>query len=47
MGIVLWIVAAALVITGLVTILRGRLLWGMVLIVFGLLVGPGGVSVVG
>jgi hypothetical protein len=29
---------------GIVTIVRGAVLWGIVLIVAGLLVGPGGVS---
>jgi hypothetical protein len=41
---VLWIIAAVLVIAGIVTIIRGGVLWGIVLIVVGLLVGPGGVS---
>jgi hypothetical protein len=41
----LWIIAAILVIAGIVAIVRGQLLWGIVLIVVGLLVGPGGVSV--
>lgn len=44
MNFILWIIAAILVIAGIVTIVRGRLLWGIVLIVVGLLVGPGGVS---
>jgi hypothetical protein len=42
---ILWIIAAILVIAGIVAIIRGQLLWGIVLIVVGLLVGPGGVSV--
>lgn len=41
----LWLIAAILVIGGIVSIIRGNLLWGVVLIVVGLLVGPGGVSV--
>ena len=41
----LWIVAVILVIAGIVSLVRGQLLWGIVLIVVGLLVGPGGVSV--
>jgi hypothetical protein len=45
MEIILWIIAVILVISGIVTILRGSLLWGIVLIVVGLLVGPGGVSI--
>lgn len=40
----LWIIAAVLVIAGIVTAIRGQILWGIVLIVVGLLVGPGGVS---
>ena len=45
MDLILWILAAVLVIAGIVAILRKQLLWGIVLIVVGLLVGPGGVSV--
>ena len=41
----LWILAVVLVIAGIVSIFRGMLLWGIVLIVIGLLVGPGGVSI--
>jgi hypothetical protein len=41
----LWILAVVLVIAGIFAIVRGQLLWGIVLIVVGLLVGPGGVSV--
>jgi hypothetical protein len=41
----LWILAVILVIAGIVSIFRGQLLWGIVLIVVGLLVGPGGVSI--
>jgi hypothetical protein len=44
MGLILWIIAVVLVIAGIVSILRGGILWGIVLIVVGLLVGPGGVS---
>ncbi|WP_371400631.1 GPGG-motif small membrane protein [Kribbella sp. NBC_00662] len=45
MGLVLWIIAAILVIAGIVSIVRGQLIWGIALIVIGLLVGPGGVSI--
>jgi hypothetical protein len=41
----LWIIAAILVIAGIVALVRGSLLAGIVLIVVGLLVGPGGVSI--
>jgi hypothetical protein len=45
MATILWIIAAILVISGIVTLVRGQVLWGIVLIVLGLLVGPGGVSI--
>jgi len=45
MDFILWLIAVVLVIWGIVTIFRGSLLMGIVLIVVGLLVGPGGVSV--
>jgi hypothetical protein len=41
----LWILAVILVIAGIVTALRGQVLLGIVLVVVGLLVGPGGVSI--
>jgi uncharacterized protein YqgC (DUF456 family) len=41
----LWILAVVLVIGGVVALVRGAVLYGIVLIVVGLLVGPGGVSV--
>jgi hypothetical protein len=41
----LWILAVILVIAGIFSIFRGQMLWGIVLIIVGLLVGPGGVSV--
>jgi hypothetical protein len=44
MALVLWIIAVLLVIWGIVTLVRGELLVGAALIVVGLLVGPGGVS---
>ena len=45
MTTILWIIAVVLVISGIVTIVRGQMLFGILLIVVGLLVGPGGVSV--
>lgn len=41
----LWIIAAILVIAGIVTLIRGGVLAGVVLIIVGLLIGPGGVSI--
>ncbi len=45
MGTILWIIAAILVIAGVVQLVQGAILLGIVLIVVGLLVGPGGVSI--
>ena len=45
MATLLWILAVILVIAGIVTALRGQMLLGIVLVVVGLLVGPGGVSI--
>ena len=45
MDLVLWIIAVILVISGIFALFRGAVLWGIVLIIVGLLVGPGGVSV--
>ena len=44
MSFILWLIAVVLVISGIVTAVRGAILYGVVLIVLGLLVGPGGVS---
>jgi uncharacterized membrane protein len=41
---ILWIIAAVLVIAGILYIIRSRVLPGVVLLIVGLLVGPGGVS---
>jgi hypothetical protein len=40
----LWIIAAVLVVVGIVQLLQGQIIFGAVLIVAGLLVGPGGYS---
>jgi hypothetical protein len=45
MATLLWILAVVLVIVGIVYAVRGQVVLGIVLIVVGLLVGPGGVSV--
>ncbi|ROO83150.1 hypothetical protein EDD29_0643 [Actinocorallia herbida] len=46
MGTILWLIAVVLVIYGIyVLIARRNVLLGIVLIVLGLLVGPGGVSI--
>lgn len=45
MAFILWIAAVVLVVAGIVALVRGSLLAGIVLIIVGLLVGPGGVSI--
>ena len=45
MTFILWLIAVALVVYGIITLVRGGVLMGIVLIVLGLLVGPGGVSI--
>ncbi|MGP3963691.1 GPGG-motif small membrane protein [Nonomuraea sp. 3N208] len=46
MATLLWIIAVILVIAGIYVILARRdILWGIVLIVLGFLVGPGGISI--
>lgn len=47
MTLILTIIAAILVIAGIFSLVRGEILWGAVLIVLGLLVGPGGISIFG
>jgi hypothetical protein len=45
MGTILWILAVILVVFGIVSLVRGQVLAGIALIIVGLLVGPGGVSI--
>lgn len=42
---ILWLIAVVVVVWGIVTILRGGVLAGVVLVVVGLLIGPGGYSI--
>jgi hypothetical protein len=44
-GLVLWLIAAVLVIVGIVQLFQGQFIFGIVLIVIGCLVGPGGYSI--
>ena len=44
MEFILWLIAVIRVIVGIVTIVRCAVLYGIALIIIGLLVGPGGVS---
>ena len=41
---VLWVIAAILVVVGIVQLVQGQIIFGIVLIVVGCLVGPGGYS---
>jgi hypothetical protein len=45
MDLILWIIAVVLVVAGVLALFRRQILWGIVLIIVGLLVGPGGVSI--
>jgi hypothetical protein len=45
MHTLLWIIAVILVVAGILALFRRQMLWGIVLIIVGLLVGPGGVSI--
>ena len=45
MAFLLWLIAVIMVIAGIVAAVRGAVLYGIVLIVIGLLIGPGGVSI--
>ena len=47
MATILWIIAVILVIAGIIRVVQKDFLWGAVLIIVGLLVGPGGVSIFG
>jgi hypothetical protein len=45
MDFILWILGIVLVISGVFKIVKGEILLGIVFVVVGLLVGPGGTSV--
>ena len=45
MGFALWIAAVILVVVGIVQLLQGQILLGILLVVVGCLVGPGGYSI--
>ena len=45
MSTLLWLAAVVLVVLGIITLLTGNLILGLLLIIVGLLVGPGGVSI--
>ncbi len=43
-GTLLWLIAAILVVVGIVQLFQGQIIFGIVLIVAACLVGPGGYS---
>jgi hypothetical protein len=45
MGFLLWLLAVVLIVFGIVKLFQRDFLWGVVLIIVGLLVGPGGTSI--
>ena len=45
MTFILWLLAVIIVIAGIVALVRRQYLWGIVLIILGFLVGPGGASI--
>jgi hypothetical protein len=45
MGFILWLLAVAIGIWGVVTLVRGQVILGIVLIVLAFAVGPGGWSI--
>jgi hypothetical protein len=45
MSLLLWILAVILVVSGIFALFRSQVLWGIVLIILGLAVGPGGYSI--
>ena len=45
MSFILWILAVILVVWGVVMLIQGSIIFGIILIVVGLLIGPGGVSI--
>lgn len=45
MATLLWLAAVVLVVAGIITLIAGNLIAGIILIVLGLLIGPGGVSI--
>ena len=47
MGFILWLIAVILVIAGIVQLIQGQIILGLVLIILGFLVGPGGYSIFG
>lgn len=47
MAFVLWLIAVIVVVVGIVQLFQGQIIFGLLLIVLGCLIGPGGYSVFG
>ena len=47
MSLLLWLIAVVFVVSGALAITRKQVVWGALLIVVGLVIGPGGVSAFG
>lgn len=47
MSTLLWVLAVTLVVVGVVQLLQGQIVFGLILLVVGLVLGPGGFSVHG
>lgn len=45
MTFLLWILAVILVVFGVVNLLQGQVLFGLILLLIGLVIGPGGYSI--
>ncbi|WP_332662926.1 GPGG-motif small membrane protein [Aeromicrobium sp.] len=45
MGFILWIIAVIIAIYGILRLVRGDILWGIILLVVAAAVGPGGWTV--
>ena len=45
MAFILWIIAVIIAIYGILRLVRGDILWGIILLIVAALVGPGGYSV--
>ncbi len=41
----LWLLAVVIGIAGIIALVRGQILWGIVLIILAFVVGPGGYSI--
>ena len=41
----IWLLAVVIGIAGIVSLIRGQILWGVILIILAFIVGPGGYSI--